>query len=158
MTILSDFMPFIHKVKAFPRLFFLSGIIVCWFGGALSAYANDGSCHAIYSVSPNGSTSLHVPCVMLDSTSDNTVYEFALNQVSKGEPLSFAIVNRKPTTGALHKFPLFLSSAALIAASLLALELALSCLRRSEVSALLRSRRKRRNSCRRLAVSAFLRS
>ena len=101
MKILSDFMHFIHKVKAFPRLLFLSGIIVCWFGGALSAYANDGSCHAIYSVSPNGSANLHVPCVVLDSTSDDTVYEFDLNQVSKGEPLSFAIVNRKSSTGAV---------------------------------------------------------
>jgi len=101
MKILTYFLPFICKAKAFPRLLFLCGIVACWFGGALSAYANDGSCHAIYSDSANGSASLHVPCVVLDSTSDDTVYEFDLNQVSGDEPLSFAIVNRKPTTGAV---------------------------------------------------------
>jgi hypothetical protein len=101
MKIITYFLPFIYKAKAFPRLLLLSSIVACWFGNALSAYANDGNCHAIYSVSSNGSASLHVPCVVLDSTSDDTIYEFDLNQVSGDKPLSFAIVNRKPTTGAV---------------------------------------------------------
>ena len=97
MKFLSDFMPFIHKALAFPRLLFISSIIACWFGNALSAYANDGNCHAIYSLYPNG-LSVHVPCVVLDSASDGTVYEFDLNQDSSDEPLSFTVVNIKPTT------------------------------------------------------------
>jgi len=51
MKILTYFISFIHKAKTFPRLLFLSSIVVCWFGNALSAYANDGNCHAIYIVS-----------------------------------------------------------------------------------------------------------
>ena len=92
-------MPIIHKAKVFPRPLLLSGIVACWFGNALNAYATDSNCQAIYAVSPNGSASLHVPCVVLGSASDGTVYEFDLNQVAGGEPLSFVIVNRKPTTG-----------------------------------------------------------
>ncbi len=101
MKILTYLMPFLHKAKVFPRLLFLSGIVACWFGNAVSAFANDSNCQAIYSVSPNGSASLHVPCVVLGSASDDTVYEFDLIQVSGGEPLSFAIVDRKPTIGAV---------------------------------------------------------
>jgi len=42
-------MPFIHKTKIFPRLLFLTGIVACWLGNAVSAYAaNNGNvavCH-----------------------------------------------------------------------------------------------------------------
>jgi len=99
MKLLNCFWPFVHNTKAISHGLFLSCFAVGWLGSAFSVYANnDSHCHATYSISSEGQGSVHVPCVVLDSAIDGTMYQFELQQIPANEQFVFTIVSKTPTT------------------------------------------------------------
>jgi len=89
MKIFTRLLPFICSARAAPRLLLLSSMIICWLGGAFSAYADSGgSCNATYSVTADGYGKLFLPCV---ESSDGIIYQASLDQVPGVEQFLFKL-------------------------------------------------------------------
>ncbi len=88
MTFQTYGLPFVSLPKAVPRLLLLSSLIICWLGGAFSAYADSGgNCNATYSVA-DGYGKFFLPCV---ESNDGKIYQAHLDHVQGAEQFLFEL-------------------------------------------------------------------